>query len=50
MQGPLRWLVRQRRYWKKRPLVVSMDWTKVRSFRTLMLATLVRGRACLQQH
>jgi len=47
MQGPLRWLVRQRRYWKKRPLVVSMDWTKVRSFRTLMLATLVRGRpAC----
>jgi hypothetical protein len=49
MQGPLRWLVRQRRYWKKRPLVVSMDWTKVRSFRTLMLATLVRGRACLQQ-
>jgi hypothetical protein len=23
MQGPLRWLVRQRRYWKKRPLVVE---------------------------
>jgi hypothetical protein len=49
MQGPLRWLVRQRRYWKKRPLVASMDWTKVRSFRTLMLATLLRGWACLQQ-
>jgi hypothetical protein len=29
---------------KERLLVVSMDWTKVRSFHTLMLAT-VRGRA-----
>jgi hypothetical protein len=45
MQGPLRWLFRQRRCWKKHPLVVSMDWTKVRSFHTLMLATVVRGRA-----
>jgi len=48
MQGPLRWLFRQRLYWKekKRPLVVSKDHqTKVRSFHTLMLATVVRGRA-----
>jgi hypothetical protein len=45
MQGPLRWLFRQRRYWKKHPLVASMDQTKVRSFHTLMLATVVRGRA-----
>jgi hypothetical protein len=45
MQEPLRWLFRQRRVWKKHPLVVSMDWTKVRSFHTLMLATVVRGRA-----
>ena len=45
MQGPLPWLFRQRRCWKKHPLVVSTDWTKVRSFHTLMLATVVRGRA-----
>jgi hypothetical protein len=45
MQGPLSWLFHQRPYWKKHPLVVSMDQTKVRSFPTLMLATVVRGRA-----
>lgn len=44
MQGPLRWLLHCRKYWKKRPLVVTLDWTEVRGFCTLMAAAVIRGR------
>ena len=44
MQGPLRWLFRNRRRWKNHPLVVTFDWTKVRSFHTLMAAAVIDGR------
>jgi hypothetical protein len=44
MQGPLRWLFRTRRHWKNHPLLVTFDWTEVRSFHTLMAAAVIRGR------
>jgi Transposase DDE domain len=44
MQGPLRWLLHARRAWKNRPLLVSLDWTEVRKFHTLMAAAVIRGR------
>jgi hypothetical protein len=34
-----------RKRWRKRPLLVSFDWTEVRSFHTLMAAAVIRGRA-----
>jgi hypothetical protein len=43
MQGPLAWLFRGKA-WKKRPLLVSFDWTEVRNFHTLMAAAVIRGR------
>lgn len=36
-----RWLKRR----KKRPVVISLDWTDVRSFHTLMAAVVIKGRA-----
>jgi hypothetical protein len=33
------------RYGDRRPLLVSLDWTKVRRFHTLMVAVVVQGRA-----
>lgn len=36
-----RWLKRR----KKRPVLVSFDWTDIRSFHTLMAGVVVRGRA-----
>ncbi len=44
MQGPLRWLFRNRRTWQDHPLLVTFDWTEVRSFHTLMAAAVIRGR------
>ncbi len=44
MQGPLRWLFQNRKAWKHRPLLVTFDWTEVRSFHTLMAAAVIRGR------
>ena len=44
MQGPLRWLFRNRKPWKNHPLLVTFDWTEVRSFHTLMAAAVIRGR------
>jgi Transposase DDE domain len=44
MQGPLRWLFHSRKHWKKHPLLVTFDWTEVRSFHTLMAAAVIRGR------
>lgn len=44
MQGPLAWLVHSRKAWKNHPLLVSFDWTEVRSFHTLMAAAVIRGR------
>jgi len=44
MQGPLRWLFHSRKPWKNRPLLVTFDWTEVRSFHTLMAAAVIRGR------
>ena len=44
MQGPLRWLFHSRKHWKNRPLLVTFDWTEVRSFHTLMAAAVIRGR------
>jgi hypothetical protein len=44
MQGPLQWLFHSRKRWKKHPLLVSCDWTEVRSFHTLMLAAVIDGR------
>lgn len=44
MQGPLQWLFHSRKRWKKRPLVVTCDWTEVRGFHTLMLAAVIDGR------
>ena len=44
MQGPLRWLFRNRQLWKNHPLLVTFDWTEVRSFHTLMAAAVIRGR------
>lgn len=43
MQGPLRWLLRSRR-WRDVPLLVTFDWTEVRDFHTLMAAAVIRGR------
>lgn len=44
MRGPLKFLFRQR-IWKKRPLLVSFDWTEIRDFHTLMAAAVIKGRA-----
>lgn len=44
MQGPLQWLFHSRKRWKNHPLVVSFDWTEVRSFHTLMAAAVIDGR------
>lgn len=44
MQGPLRWLFHNRKAWKNHPLLVTFDWTEVRSFHTLMAAAVIRGR------
>jgi hypothetical protein len=44
MQGPLRWLFQSRKHWKNHPLLVTFDWTEVRSFHTLMAAAVIRGR------
>lgn len=43
MQGPLRWLLRSRA-WRDIPLLVTLDWTEVRNFHTLMAAAVIRGR------
>jgi Transposase DDE domain len=40
MRGPVARLLRRR----KRPLVVALDWTDVRSFQTLMAAAVLKGR------
>jgi hypothetical protein len=44
MQGPLQWLFHSRKHWKNHPLLVTFDWTEVRSFHTLMAAAVIRGR------
>jgi hypothetical protein len=44
MSGVIRHLLKRKR-WKKKPLVVALDWTEVRDFHTLMLAAVHRGRA-----
>ncbi len=44
MSGVIRHLLKRKR-WKKKPLVVAVDWTEVRNFHTLMLAAVLRGRA-----
>lgn len=41
-RGRLKW---HRRQPDRRPLLVSLDWTKVRSCHTLMAAVMVAGRA-----
>jgi hypothetical protein len=43
MQGVIRRLLKRKR-WKKKPLLVAMDWTEVRDFHTLMLAAVMKGR------
>lgn len=43
MQGPLQWLLRSRA-WRELPLLVTLDWTEVRNFHTLMAAGVIRGR------
>jgi len=44
MQGPLRWLFHSRKRWKNHPLLVTFDWTEIRSFHTLMAAAVMDGR------
>jgi hypothetical protein len=44
MQGPLGWLFCNRKRWKNHPLLVTFDWTEVRSFHTLMAAAVIDGR------
>jgi hypothetical protein len=44
MAEVLRHLLKGKR-WKKKPLVVALDWTEIRSFHTLMLGAVLRGRA-----
>lgn len=44
MSGVIRHLLKGKR-WRKKPLVVAVDWTEVRNFHTLMLAAVLRGRA-----
>ena len=44
MSGVVRHLLKRKR-WKKKPLVVALDWTEVRNFHTLMLGAVLRGRA-----
>ena len=44
MGGVIRRLLKPKR-WRKKPLIVALDWTEVRSFHTLMLAAVLRGRA-----
>ena len=46
MQGPLRWIFDNRKFWKKRPLVVSVDWTQVGSFHTSMVARVSMDAEC----
>ena len=46
MGGLIRHLLhRHRRGWRNKPLVVSLDWVKVRGFHTLMAAMVFKGRA-----
>jgi hypothetical protein len=42
MRGVIAHLCKRR---KKKPLVVSLDWTDIRSFQTLMAAAVMKGRA-----
>jgi hypothetical protein len=42
MHGLIRQLCRRR---KKKPLVIALDWTDIRSFQTLMAAAVIKGRA-----
>jgi hypothetical protein len=35
----------QGRHWRRRPLVVAMDWVEIRNFHTIVLAAVVDGRA-----
>jgi hypothetical protein len=42
MRGVARQLCRRR---KKRPLLVALDWTEIRSFHTLMASVVMKGRA-----
>lgn len=44
MAGVIRQLLKGKR-WKKKPLLVALDWTEVKSFHTLMLGAVLRGRA-----
>lgn len=44
MTGFIRWLFKSKR-WSKKPLVLALDWVEVRSFHTLMLAAVRKGRA-----
>jgi hypothetical protein len=42
MHGLIRHLCRRR---QKKPLVIALDWTDIRSFQTLMAAAVMKGRA-----
>lgn len=44
MSGVVRHLLKRKR-WRKKPLLVALDWTEIRDFHTLMLAAVLRGRA-----
>jgi hypothetical protein len=44
MQGVIAALLRGRR-WRRKPLVVALDWVEVRNFHTLVAAAVRRGRA-----
>jgi hypothetical protein len=44
MRGVIAQLLRSR-YWRRRPLVVALDWVEVRNFHTLVAAAVIKGRA-----
>jgi DDE family transposase len=44
MAGVIAYLFRGR-HWKRKPVIVALDWVEVRSFHTLVLAAVLDGRA-----
>jgi hypothetical protein len=44
MAGVIAWMLKGNR-WRKRPLLLAMDWVEVRNFHTLVIAAVIKGRA-----
>jgi hypothetical protein len=44
MAGVIAWLLKAK-HWRKKPLLLAMDWVEVRNFHTLVIAGILKGRA-----